>query len=307
MKNTPNRQSPPAFMPIPAHHPHHHESSPSIMNKPNPYATAASRTRKAEAEVSQLKELLSAAEQQAQAHASLVASSQDQASQRKFEDVSAAHVLGEVSDAELQAARVANDKAQAKAAQEAAGLRSARAAGTAALAGIKRRLAQAEAELETATELEREGLIDWAAAELERADKHYVNTANACVEAMLRVQAVRQWLDSQGELTQSPHKPFSVSMGLPPLAKVSHDAAMAMHPAAAGVGHAWSENLVPHFDPRAVYAVLVEEIDNMTGANDAEQAEAGPLESVAQKFAAAARRLASSMTGKDAPSQGAGV
>ncbi len=271
------------------------------MTKANPHMAAASRTRKAQAELTQLEQLLAAAQQQATTPAATAATTQALTAQSQFEDACAAHVLGEINDAALQAARVVCEQAQANLVAEAAATQQLRTAGAAALTGIQRRLSQASSELQAAKVAEREGLVRWAEAELLRADESYLSHAVACGTAMLRVQALRAWLEDAGQPSAAPSAPFGCDVRLPPLAERSHEGALAANPGLrAFPGHAWDSDLVTRVQPAAVRAALRDEIDTLTGALEGEPPQAKLLEAATQKVAAAARRLARSMTGKDA-------
>lgn len=208
-----------------------------------------------------------------------------------YEDASAAHALGEISAAELAAAQTAlaaaEEAHQASAAQ--------RSKEDAVQAGIQRRLALAQAELQRATEAEKAAHVAWVLAELKTADADYVRHGLAAASAMCRAESLKSWLQSQG-LSVEGLRAFSAELRLPPVASASFAAVLEARPAMANnPGEAWQSDLFPRIEPAAARAALEAEMDAITAET--------PAPSGGGKLMAGARRLVRSLV--QSPAEGA--
>lgn len=184
------------------------------------------------------------------------------AAQKALEEAGAAHALGEIDATEFAAAKSAFADAQ----RSAAAARSEQSASTAVLTGIERRLDAARNEFQKARADEKEALWAWARAEIESADTEYLAHATAAASAVLRHEALREWMTRQGAAVVG-RSPFRIELKLPVLGEVSAAAVMARPgPQPFYPGGQYQADLAPRPDVAGALVALQSEVDEMLAA-----------------------------------------
>jgi hypothetical protein len=176
-----------------------------------------------------------------------------------FEDTSAAHALGEATDVDLDSARLALE--QASAAELATTAQREHAA--AMRAGIARRLANARDAVERASAEMVAEQVAWVNAELGKADADYVEHARAAAAALMRVEALKAWLQRAGHAVPGIGV-WRAELKAPVLGAVSLEAAKLAYPSDANAGHIWHRDVFRRFDSAAANKAIELELASLS-------------------------------------------
>jgi hypothetical protein len=148
-----------------------------------------------------------------------------------LEDAAASHALGETDAASVKQA--AADLAAAQAAAAAAAVD--RAATDAAAAGLRRRLQQAESEVDSAREALEDACRAWLLAEMAAAETSYLQAVTATAQAHGRHAALAASLDQRGAKLPNPVS-LAAPLVLPTIGPASCEAYSAARPSDHGIG-----------------------------------------------------------------------